>query len=464
MSTASGPHAIVVGSGSGGLTAAVGLGRLGRSAVMIEAAEVGGDCTNVGCVPSKSLLHLAGGGDRTPQQVLERVRYRRDRLRQREEVEFGGAPGVDFRRGRARLVAADTVEITGTDGSTETVSAPNIVIATGSRPRRLDIPGLPPDRQLTNEQIFELEQPPRHLAIVGAGAVGVELATAFVRLGSEVTLIELLPRILGGMLEDAAQVIHTSLASMGVRILTGTEVLSYDAVGDRLGLASVNGDESEEVAAVDAVLVATGRTPNSGDLGLEALGVTLDEIGRIVIDDHGRTNVPGIWACGDVSTEGGTTHAAGAWGRRILRAMVGPRIGFPARPPMPAAVFTDPEVATIGEQPSEVPGDVRRIRIEISSIDRAYTDEVDEGFLIIDVRRLTGAILGCTIVGPRAGELIGTVSLAMKAGVPLHKWSGTVWPYPTYSDSLSRAVDVHMVETLSALHKDAWRWLRGRLS
>ncbi len=174
----------------------------------------------------------------------------------------------------------------------------------------------------------------------------------------------------------------------------------------------------------------------------------------IQIDDRGRTNVSGIWACGDVTDRGGTTHAAGAWGRRILRSMVAGPLPLPEVPPMPAAVFGEPEAASVGVQPDQVSGDVRRITIPMSGIDRAFTDEVTEGVVIVDVQKFRGTILGATIVGPRAGELIGMVSLSMKTGVPFHKWYGTVWPYPTYADALSQAVDTYIAEALPAIHKE----------
>ncbi|MFW2381009.1 MAG: dihydrolipoyl dehydrogenase family protein [Acidimicrobiales bacterium] len=455
MASSATPHAIVIGSGSGGLTAAVGLGRVGRTAVMIEAEHIGGDCTNVGCIPSKSLLHHSRAGSLTAPDTLAKVRERVDYLRTRETEEFGDAPGVDFRRGLARIVAPGRVEITRPDGETEFVEADNIVIATGSRPRSLTIEGLPDAKVLTNESLFELEEPPRHLAIIGGGAIGVEMATAFSRLGSQVTIVEYASRLLPLMLPEAGEICRRSLEEDGVRVVVGSAASSFDPQTNTLSTTSAHGAAADApIEEVDAVLVAVGRIPNSDGLGLETVGVKTTERGLIEIDERGRTNVSGIWACGDVTDRGGTTHAAGAWGRRILRSMVAGPLPMPDVPPMPAAVFGDPELASVGDQPEEVDRAVRRIRIQMSEIDRAFTDEVTEGVVIIDVRKFRGTILGATIVGPRAGELIGTVSLAMKTGIPFHKWYGTVWPYPTYSDALSRAVDTYVAETLPAIHKE----------
>ncbi len=458
------PHAIVIGSGSGGLTAAVGLARMGRSAVMVEAAHIGGDCTNVGCIPSKSLLHHSKRGILTGPEVLAKVRERRTALRHHEEDEFGNLPGVDFRRGRARIAGPGRVEITSPDGQVDVLESPNIVIASGSSPRRLVIPDLPAELMWTNENLFEIAEPPRHLAIVGGGPIGVEMATAFTRLGSTVSLVEFAPQILPNMVPAAARILHESLVAMGVRIEVGARASSFEARTGALSLEPATGGPSTAVfSGVDAVLVAAGRIPNSDDLGLETVGVLTDDGGRIIIDDRGRTNISGIYACGDVTDRGGTTHAAGAWGRRILRSMIAGRLPQPDVPPMPGAVFGDPEAAWVGHQPVDPPPDVRRIHVDVATIDRAYTDEVTSGAVIIDVRRLSGRIMGATIVGPRAGELIGTVSLAMKTGVPFHKWYGVVWPYPTYSDGLSKAVDLYVAEALPSLHTDALRWLTGRV-
>lgn len=457
------PQAIVIGSGSGGLTAAIGLTRVGRSAVLIEAEHVGGDCTNVGCIPSKSLLHHSKEGVLSGPELLAKVRERRTYLRDHEAEDVSTMEGLDFRRGRGRIIGPGRVEITKPDGSTEIVTAPNIVIATGSRSRPLAIEGLPEARVLNNASLFELEKPPAHLAIVGGGAIGVEMATAFNRLGSAVTLIEYAPHLLPLMLPEAGEIVKRSLESKGVRVVVGAGASSFDeATKSLMCTPAGDGAAVPPITDVDAVLLSVGRLPNSEGLGLEDVGVAVDKRGMIEIDERGRTSVDGIWACGDVTNRGGTTHAAGAWGRRILRSLVAGPLPLPDVPPMPGAVFGEPEAASIGEQPVEVPADVRRITIPMAQIDRAFTDEVTDGVVIVDVRKFRGTILGATIVGPRAGELIGMVSLSMKTGIPFHKWYGTVWPYPTYADALSRAVDTYIAEALPSVHKDFASYAMGK--
>ena len=457
------PDAIVIGAGSGGLTVAVGLSSFGKRVRLVERAEVGGDCTNVGCIPSKALLHAtAEPAGRTSLEILAHVRDRRDYLRDEETEHFGSVDGIDLQFGTARLLGDDKVEVTGSDGRTEVVEAKHIIIATGSRARRLNIEGLPEDRYLTNEELFEESDAPSKLVIVGAGPIGMEMATAFRRLGTEVVVLDAAAQILPLMLPDAAAVVHRAMESAGVDLRPGLVATSFDAATNTLHVGPLDGGESGAVTGVDRVLVAVGRVPNSEDLGLDEVGVELDH-GRIVVNAKGQSSVDNVWAVGDVSTEGGTTHIANAWGRRVIKAIVFPPMPAGPKPLHPAVTFAAPEAASIGSQPVDVPSHVRRITYDFAKADRSFTDEVDDGIIIVDVRRFSGRILGATIVGPRAGELISTVSLAMTAGIKLQKWYPVVWPYPAYSDALGAVVDDFMLQHLKNVHKDFPRWLWGRI-
>ncbi len=444
--------AIVIGAGSGGLTVAVGLTRFGKSVAMIERHQIGGDCTNVGCIPSKSLLHLSEHVDDSAPapaaasvDVLERVRQRRDRLRNEEHERFTTTDDLTLLYGDATITAAGVVEVAGSDGI-EVLRADHIVVAVGSRPRLLDL-GVAADRLITNDELFELETRPERLTIVGAGPVGLEMALAFNRLGSRVTVIEQSDQVAPGVFREAAEVVQHELERLGVEFMLSTHAEAT----------------LPAVSEADKVLVAVGRLPNTEGLGLEAAGVELDEQRRIVIDDRGRTSADGIWATGDCTNRTGTTHGANAWGRRIIKSIVARALPIGHEPLEPRVIFTTPELASIGNQPIDVPSDVRRIRFELSDADRGYTDELDDGLIIVDVRRLTGKIIGATIVGPRAGELISVFALAMHVGIPLQKWYGTVWPYPSYADALGRVVDLYMGEALGSIPSDALRWARGRL-
>ncbi len=459
------PDAVVIGSGSGGLTVAVGLSRFGRTVRLVERDRVGGDCTNVGCIPSKALLHAtAEPGGRTGAEILTHVRHKRDELWREEADEFGSTDGIDLQYGEARILAPGRVEVTGPDGSTEVIEAANIVVATGSRSRPLTIDGLGPEHLLTNENLFELDHPPDHLAIVGAGPIGVEMATAFARLGSRVTLLDAADRVLPNLLPEASAIVARSLAATKVDVRAGWVARAFDGPTGRLELGRLDDPTAADaVDGVDKVLIAVGRVPNTDGLGLDRLGVETDRGGHIVIDKEGKTSVDGIWAVGDASDRGGTTHAANAWGRRVIRAIIAPIVPAGAEPIVPAVTFADPEAATIGHQPLEPPADVRRVVVDLSRSDRAFTDEAGEGIIIVDVRKVTSQILGATVVGPRAGELISVFSLAMKNDIRFSKWYGVVWPYPAYSDALGHAVDDYMTLHLRNVARDIPVWLRGRL-
>lgn len=458
------PDAVVIGAGSGGLTVAVGLSSFGKRVRMIEKAEVGGDCTNVGCIPSKVLLHAsAAPGNRTNAEILAHVRERRDHLRDEETEHFGAVDKIDLQFGTARLVAPGVVEVVAADGSSETIEAKHIVIATGSKARRLPVEGLPDHRYLTNVELFEEEAPPSSLVIVGAGPIGIEMATAFRRLGSDVVVLDAASQILPAMLPEAAAVVHHALEAQGVDLRPGMVAKRFDESTQTLHIGPLDGEATQSIAGVDRVLMAVGRVPNSSDLGLEDLGIEVDRGGRIVVNAKGESSLEKVWAVGDVSTEGGTTHIANAWGRRVIKAIIAPPAPAGAKPLHPAVTFASPEAATIGVQPVEVPSDVRRITYDYAKADRSFTDDVDDAIIIVDVRRFSGKILGATIVGPRAGELISTFSVAMTAGVKLQKWYPVVWPYPAYSDALGAVVDDFMIQHLKSLHKDFPRWIWGRI-
>lgn len=488
--------AIVIGSGSGGLTAAVGLSRFGKRVLMVERGRVGGDCTNHGCIPSKSLLHLSNprsvefdghraSDDRIQRSasVLERVRRRRDELEAHERIEFGSMDGIDLLFGTAKILAPGIVGVTEPDDNHSLASAhaeagppaatvveqttqyraDNIIVATGSSPRRLPVPGLPDDMYLTNEELFELKQAPGRLIIIGGGPIGLEMAVAFNRLGSEVTVLEAASQLMPGLLPEAAAVIAGALETSGVDIRAGMAAHSYESTGRTLTYGPLGGQATGAIPDVDAVLVAAGRVPNAGGLGLAELGVEFTDSGHIAIDDKGRTNVDGIWAVGDVTVEGGTTHMANAWGRRLIQAIALPYLPLKKRPVRPAVTYTSPEVATLGVQPPVPPSDVRRITVDLAATDRAYTDEVAHGILIVDVRKLQGKILGATIVGPRAGDQIAMFSLGMTNGIAFHKWYGTVIPYPTYGDAVTQAIDTYVSETFPSAGGELAAWAGGRV-
>ena len=461
-------HTIIIGAGSGGLTVAVGLANLGKPVAMIEALHVGGDCTNVGCVPSKTLIHQAEvRGTHDPNGALAEVRRKRNALRERETHEFGVVPNLTLIFGRAHLIGAKQVSVTLPEIGERTLSAENIVIATGARPRKITIPGLPSERMLTNETVFELPEAPRHLAVIGGGVIGVELAFAFRKLGSHISMIDMAPRLLTRHLPEVAAVVETSLRTKGVNLHFGVSVHSYNAATQTLWIERQG--MMTAIEGVDYVLIAVGRERNLDGMGLETVGVQFSAHEGIVTDSYGRTNVPGIYAIGDVTTTSAFTHSANAQGRRVVQRIAFPWL--PARAPepfYPSATFSDPEVATTGMSQQQIsqrfrPELIKRIQVNLATqTDRGYTDDLQQGMIIVDVVRLTGRILSVTIVGPRASEMISLFTLVIQEGISLYTLYRVVYPYPTFSSGIQKVADAFLRETLTNLHSEVRTYLRYR--
>lgn len=463
-------NTVVIGAGSGGMTVAIGLSSLGRPVALIEGKHVGGDCTNVGCVPSKTLIHQVRkyGADGDSRAILATVQRKRDALRDKETEEVQHIEHLTFVRGYARFLGPQRLEVARDDGSREEISADNIVIATGSRPRTTDIPGLPVKRTLTNESLFDLEQAPRHLAIVGAGVVAMEMAFAFRKLGSAVSVIARSGRVLSSAAPEASQALRDSLAEHGIALLTHAAPTHYDDAAQTLSVKTRSGETM--LHGVDRVLLAMGRARNLERLDLERAGVAYDLQRGVRVDSFGQTNVPGVYAIGDVTPTSHYTHSANAQGRRVVQ-----RIAFPFLPAVgdeplfPSAIFSDPEVAGVGMSAKEIaeryhPNVVKRIRIDMRDVDRGYTDDERHGFVLVYAMRLTGKILGVTIVGPRASEMISLFTLAMTQGISLYKLYRIVYPYPTYSNAIGKAADTWMRETLPNMSSEVTAYLRYRLA
>lgn len=455
--------AIVVGAGSGGLTVAVGLAGLGRRVALVEAGRVGGDCTNVGCIPSKRLIHLSRdpAARADPAAALAGVRATRDALAAREDHEMSSTEGITLIRGRARLGEGRAVTVTGPGGE-RALTAAHVVIATGSRPRTLEIPGLPPERLLTNETLFDMERAPAHLAIAGAGPIGVEMACAFARLGSRVTLIDVAGRVLPPADPEASQVLGEALTEQGISLRLGTRITGYDPAG---GLLVLDGPEGAgAVEGVDAVLVAIGRVPNVA--GFEDAVATGP--GGITVDAWGRTSAEGVWAVGDVTPAAHQTHAANAYGRRIVQRIALPWIPPLGRPPVvPDAVFSDPEVAWVGPTPDQLarrchPGTLMRLRVDLAGTDRGLTDGVRHGFVAITAVRLTGRVVSATVVGPHASDLLPLLTFAVSRRTSLLRLQRQVHAYPTFAGAIGAVADEFARRTLPHLRTELVAYGRNR--
>lgn len=461
---------IVIGAGSGGMTVAVGMAGLGRKVALIEGHHVGGDCTNVGCVPSKTLIHLAKNfrTGMSADEVLQEVIRKRDALRDKETEEVEHLENLTFIRGMAKFTAPKKLSVT-QNGIARELTADNIVIATGARPRMIDIPGLPEEMILTNESLFDLTNAPKHLVIVGAGVIALEMAFAFQKIGTKVTMFALDRRPLMTSIPEASEAIQAELTKRGITLHCGTVAKACDISTYSLILKS--GDEEITLTGVDKVLVAVGRVKNIDSLGLDQAGVKTDPRLGILVNSFGETNVKGVYAIGDVTPTSAFTHSANAQGRRVVQRIAFPYLPIAKQEPIfPNATFSDPEVAAVGLTEKQLaeychPGIIKRIRVDFKThTDRGYTDGVENGFIIVDAVRLTGQILQATIVGPRASEMISFFTLAISQKISLYKIYRLVFPYPTYSSGILKVADFFMRDTLPNLGKELTAYLKYRFA
>ncbi|MBI5823395.1 MAG: NAD(P)/FAD-dependent oxidoreductase [Chloroflexi bacterium] len=461
---------IVIGAGSGGMTVAIGMAGLGRKVALIEGNHVGGDCTNVGCVPSKTLIHLAKNFKQgmNPDEVLQEVIRKRDALRDKETEEVEHLDNLTFIRGMAKFTAPRTLSVTH-DGVSREITADNIVIATGARPRMIDIPGLPKERVLTNESLFDLTNSPKHLIIVGAGVIALEMAFAFQKLGTQVTMFALDSRPLMTAIPEASEAIQAELERKRISTHYNASAQNFDESTRTLTIKK--GEQLITLHHVDKVLVAIGRVRNLESLGLDQVQVKVDARLGILVNSYGETNIKGVYAIGDVTPTSAFTHSANAQGRRVVQRIAFPFLPIAKKEPIfPNATFSDPEVAAVGLTEKQLaeychPGIIKRIRVDFKThTDRGYTDGIENGFIIVDAVRLTGHILQATIVGARASEMISFFTLAISQKISLYKIYRLVYPYPTFSSGILKVADFFMRETLPNLGKEIAAYVKYRFA
>jgi pyruvate/2-oxoglutarate dehydrogenase complex dihydrolipoamide dehydrogenase (E3) component len=450
-------HLVVLGAGSAGLVAAAIAARLGARVALVERHLMGGDCLNTGCVPSKALLRAARAhqelresatyGLRWEQEpqidgaaVMKRVRERRARIAPRDAAERFKNLGVDVFLGHGRFVGPQEIEVAG-----KRLRFYRALVATGARPHVPEIEGLESAGFLTNENLFTLLRPPARFGVVGGGPLGCEMAQAFARLGSQVTLLlrgsQLLPR----EEPEASELVRKALEADGVRIVDGAHIERVERDAKARTLKFRVGDTSHQLR-VDEILIATGRKPRIEDLGLEAAGIeVLDQ--RIAVDDFLRTTNPSVYAVGDVASKFHFTHAADALARLAVRNALFPGRARASELLIPWCTFTSPEVARVGASRAEL--EARRVRFETVTLpleenDRAVVEGRENGFLMVHYRRNSGFILGATLVAEHAGESIGELVLAMKERTHLGRLSEVIHPYPTTAECIRKAGDEWM--------------------
>jgi pyruvate/2-oxoglutarate dehydrogenase complex dihydrolipoamide dehydrogenase (E3) component len=447
-------HLVVVGAGTAGLvTAAIAAG-LGAKVALVERHLMGGDCLNVGCVPSKAIIRAArawsearqaerefGGpsvsGEGDFGKVMERMRALRAGIAPHDSVERYSELGVHVFLGEGRFTGRDTLEVDG-----RTLRFRRAVVATGARAAAPPIPGLEEAGYLTNESIFSLTEPPDTLVSIGAGPIGLEMAQSFARFGSKVHVLDRSEKIMGREDRDAAAVVHRAMEADGVTFHLGASIERVEERGGKkIVVATVDGEKREIEG--DALLVAAGRKPNVDGLGLDVAGVDVGRRG-IDVDDRMRTSNKRIFAIGDVASRYLFTHAADAQARMV----VANALFFGRRKAtslvMPWTTYTSPEVAHTGyyENDAQEAGfPVETLTLSLAEIDRARLDGDTEGFLRVHLKKGSDRILGATIVAEHAGEMISEFTQAIVNGVGLKKLGDAIRPYPTQSEVVRRAAD-----------------------
>jgi pyruvate/2-oxoglutarate dehydrogenase complex dihydrolipoamide dehydrogenase (E3) component len=447
-------HLVVIGAGTAGLVAAAAVAGLGGRVALIERHLMGGDCLNVGCVPSKALIRSArawkevaaaaahglraGEMQRDFGAAMKRVRELRAGLAANDSAARFRELGVDAFFGHGRFVSPHEATVEG-----RRLRFHRALVATGSRPAVPEVAGLAEGGFLTNESVFSLQHLPNRLAVVGGGPLGCELAQAFARFGSQVTLLLRERHLLPREESETVAVVERALVADGVRMVGGCRLVAVDrSVRSKVLRFAVGADEHR--LAVDEILIATGRRPNVEDLGLEAAGIAATAEG-IRVDDHLRTSNAAVFAAGDVASDYKFTHAADALARIVVRNALFRGRERASDLLIPWTTFTSPEVARVG--PSAEQLRERGVRFEtldlpIAENDRARLEGSTEGFLRLHHRKGKGEILGATLVSEHAGESIGELVLAMRAGLGLADLAATIHPYPTQAEVLKRAGDL----------------------
>ena len=450
---------VVIGTGPGGYVGAIRAAQLGMKVAVVEKrATHGGTCLNVGCIPSKALLHASelfeeaghsfeGMGIKVskPKADIKQM------LKFKDEAIEGNTKGIEFLlkknkidafHGTGKILSAGKVEVTPEKGEKQILETKNICIATGSDVARLKGIEIDEKQVVSSTGALELDKVPGHLVVVGAGVIGLELGSVWRRLGSKVTVIEFLDRILLGMDSEVAKKFQMLLKRQGMDFKLGSKVTSVekDKKGLKVSVEPAKGGNAETIEA-DVVLVAIGRVPYTAGLGLEEAGVKLDERGRVIIDDHFKTNVDGIYAIGDVVRGAMLAHKAEEEGVALAEILAG-QAGHVNYGIIPGVVYTQPEVATVGKTEDEL----KEAGVEYKSGSfpfmangRAKANKTTDGFVKVLADAKTDQVLGVHIVGPQAGELIHECAVLMEFGGSSEDLARTCHAHPTLSEAVKEA-------------------------
>jgi len=445
---------VILGGGPGGYVGAIRAAKLGLKAAVIEKHHPGGVCLNHGCIPTKALYHIAhtlgeikkasifGIEAGKPKLDFPKAMARKDdiiEMQRRGLVFHFKKNGIELINGEGKLVSPDTVSVKASDGKNISVSAKNIMIATGSSANNVPPFDLSDEGVMDNIKILSLKKLPGSLLVVGGGVVGSEFANIFASFGTKVTIVELLPGILSTEDEEVSKVIYKALRKKDIDIYTSTKVEESKKSGSKFKLKLSGGEKLE----AEKILISVGRGPNSSGIGLEDIGVATDERGYIKVDSKMRTNIPGIYAVGDVVGGLQLAHVASEEGKIVAGIIAGKdeEMDYSV---IPWAVFTSPEIGTVGlntKQAREKGYTVCVGNFPFSNSGKAFITGETEGFVSIVTNKDTGEILGAQIVGPRASDLVHEVAVAMKGEILIDDLAATVHSHPTLSEAVLEAAE-----------------------
>lgn len=465
---------VVIGAGPAGLVTAIGAAGLGAKVALVERELMGGDCLNVGCVPSKGVISAArvaatvrDAGDfgvEVPDgwrvnfgSAMERMRKLRADMARHDSAARFQEMGIDVFIGIGQFVGDDCIEVAGTK-----LQYKRAVVCTGGRAAELPIPGLKDVDYLTNESIFSLTELPRHLIVIGGGPIGTEMAQSFARFGAQVTQIEKSPNILSREDIEAALIVQNAMETDGVNFVLNAKTVRVEQRGEeKVVVVEQDGQEREIVG--DRLLIGIGRTPNVDGLGLDEVGVKYHGRQGIEVSDALQTTNPKIYAAGDVCSRYKFTHAADFMARIVIQNTLFKGRGKASALTVPWTTYTSPELAHVGMNP----GEARKQGIELDTftqplneVDRAILEGEDDGFVRVHVKKGTDTIVGATIVATNAGDMISEITLAMTHGLGLKKIASTIHPYPTQGEAIRKVGDHYNRTRLTPFVKKLFnKWL-----
>ncbi|MEA5581467.1 mercuric reductase [Nodularia harveyana UHCC-0300] len=470
---------VVIGAGTAGLVVAAGAAGLdvGLKVALIEKHLMGGDCLNVGCVPSKCIIRSArvvgemysakALGINIPEKidvdfpaVMARMRRLRAGISHHDSAHRFQNLGVDIFLGSGRFTGDNIIEV-----GNQKLTFKKAVIATGARAVRPAIKGIEAAGFLTNETVFSLTELPESLAVIGGGPIGCELAQTFQRFGSQVILFHRSSHILNKEDPEAAEIIQNRLIQENIRLVLNSQIESVESTPEGKLIHFLDNGSKQSIV-VDQILVGAGRAPNVEGLNLEAVGVEFDQHQGVKVNDYLQTTNPKIYAAGDICMNWKFTHAADAAARIVIKNTLFSPFGFGrsklSRVVMPWVTYTDPEVAHVGmyEQEAQKRGfDTNIIKIPFSTVDRAITDGEEDGFVKIIHKKGSDQILGATIVSRHAGETISEITTAIVNKVGLNGLSRVIHPYPTQAEAIKKAADAYRRTLLTPTSKRILGWL-----